>query len=221
MFYYSINFNYLTALILLIAKNIVLFLVCYLIGAILQFIYIISHKYLDIEELNDEIIKKLEKILNAKPCLELFYEGNRLINIPFHSYGDISGIKFIKNGDFENIVFEKIDLDTPNVIYQFPVKFIYFVDSTQQYFMFLITQFNKYGFLKNVGFKNILKKMYLKFSLLTKDNETIYKNDPIFYTLYGTINRTRLKILIIGSSLLHITPFLACKLNRKFSKKND
>ena len=209
----------LITLLLLIAKQIVLFLVFYLIGAIAQFIYAIKYKHLDIKELNGEIVKKLEKILNAKPCLELFYGGKCIIKIPFHSYADISGIKFIKNGDFENVVFEKIDLDTQNVVYQFPIKFIYFVDSTQQYFMFLITQFNKYGFLKNVGFKDILEKMYLKFSLLTKDNETIYKNDPFFYTLYGTINLTRLRIFVIISSLLHLVPILVCKLNRKFSTK--
>ena len=209
----------LITLLLLIGKQFVLFLVFYLIGAIAQFLYAIKYKYLDIEELNGEIVKKLEKILNAKPCLELFYEGKCIIKIPFHSYADISGIKFIKNGDFENVVFEKIDLDTQNVVYQFPIKFIYFVDSTQQYFMFLITQFNKYGFLKNVGFKDILEKMYLKFSLLTRDNETIYKNDPFFYTLYGTINLKRLRIFAIISSLLHLAPFLVCKLNRKFLKK--
>ena len=102
----------LITLLLLIAKQIVLFLVFYLIGAIAQFIYAIKYEYLDIEELNGEIVKKLEKILNAKPCLELFYGGKCIIKIPFHSYADISGIKFIKNGDFENVVFEKIDLDT-------------------------------------------------------------------------------------------------------------
>ena len=209
----------LITLLLLIIKQFVLFLIFYLIGAIAQFIYIIKYKYLDIEELNGEIVKKLEKILNAKPCLELFYGGKCIIKIPFHSYADISGIKFIKNGDFENVVFEKIDLDAQNVVYQFPIKFVYFVDSTQQYFMFLITQFNKYCFLKNVGFRDILEKMYLKFSLLTKDNETIYKNDPFFYTLYGTINLKRLRIFAIISSLLHLAPFLVCKLNRKFSKK--
>ena len=100
----------LIALLLLIAKQIALFF--YLIGAIAQFIYAIKYKYLDIEELNGEIVKKLEKILNAKPCLELFYGGKCIIKIPFHSYADISGIKFIKNADFENVVFEKIDLDT-------------------------------------------------------------------------------------------------------------
>jgi len=209
----------LITLLLLVVKKFVFFLVFYLIGAIAQFIYIIIHKYLDIEELNGEIIKKLEKVLNAKPCLELFYGGKCIIKIPFHSYADISGIKFIKNGDFENVVFEKIDLDTQNVVYQFPIKYIYFVDSTQQYIMFLITQFNKYCFLKNVGFKHIYEKMYLKFSLLTKDNETIYKNDLFFYTCYGTINRKCLILYAIISSLLHLAPLFIRKLKKKFSKK--
>lgn len=115
----------LSTLFLLLVKQIVLFLIFYLIGAICQFIYVYD-KFLDFEELNGEIVKKLEKILNAKPCLELFYGGECLIKIPFHSYADISGIKFIKNGDFENVVFEKIDLDTQNVVYQFPIKLIYF-----------------------------------------------------------------------------------------------
>lgn len=203
-------------IILLIAKKIVLFLIFYIIGVIYQFFFVASFKYLDIEPFNDDILKKLEKILNAKPCLELFYNGNCLIKIPFHSYADISGIKFTKSGDSENVVFEKINLDTKNIIYKFPIKFIYFVDSTQQYFMFLITQFNKYCFLKNVGFKDILSKMYLKFSLITKDNEIIYKNDSFFYTLYGTINPKLLRLLTIISSLLHLTLILVCILKKKF-----
>jgi hypothetical protein len=64
----------LSTLFLLLVKQIVLFLIFYLIGAICQFIYVYD-KFLDFEELNGEIVKKLEKILNAKPCLELFYGG--------------------------------------------------------------------------------------------------------------------------------------------------
>lgn len=208
-----------SALFSLVIKKIYLFLIFYLLGAIFQFVYAISYKYFDIKSFNDDILKKLEKILNAKPCLELFYEGNCEIKIPFHSYADISGIKFIKNDNFENVVFEKINLNTENIIYQFPIIFIYFVDSTYQYFMFLITQFNKYCFLKNIGFKDILSKMYLKFSLITKDNEIIYKNDEFFYTLYGTINHKNLRLLVIISSLLHLCPILVCMLNKKLKNR--
>lgn len=99
---------------------------------------------------------KLHKILNSKPNLELCLNNDK-ISIPFHSYADISGISFTKDGNNEKINFEKINLDNKMFLY-FPVKFLYFVDSTQQYFKFLIIQFNKYCILDP---KEVLKE-YIK-----------------------------------------------------------
>ena len=142
-----------------------------------------------------------------------------MITIPFHSYADISGIELIKNGESENIIFEELNLED-KIFFVFPLKFLYFVDSTQQYFKFLITQFNKYCYVKDRGFsRDIFERMYLKFSLKTKDNEIIYKNDPMFRSTFTGYNPKSLTIISIVSIFTLLSPIVIPILNRKFKIK--
>ena len=135
---------------------IIILIIMFLIGGFLNLLYVDANG-LFVEYLNVTNLKKLHKILNAKPNLELCFNNKYKISIPFHSYADISGISFTKDGNNEKINFEKINLDNKMFLY-FHIKFLYFVDSTQQYFKFLITQFNKYCmFASERGFENIFK----------------------------------------------------------------
>lgn len=197
---------------------IIILIIMFLIGGFLNLLYVDANG-LFVEYLNVTNLKKLHKILNAKPNLELCFNNKYKISIPFHSYADISGISFTKNGNNEKINFEKINLDNKMFLY-FHIKFLYFVDSTQQYFKFLITQFNKYCmFASERGFENIYKKMYLKFSLTTKDKEIIYKNDPMFSKMYSTFNNKNLKILIYIGILTQLSPIIVKIINSKYKRK--
>ena len=186
--------------------SIILILFFFIIGCIFQFFYIYRNYYWNCKQLKGEYLKKLEAILNAEINLELYYDDKCIINIPFHSYADISGIQLIKRTIFddEKLIIEKINLDN-YLLLHFPIKYIYFVDSTQQYFKFLITQFNKYCYLKNRDFNHIYEKMYIKFYLKTKNGEIIYKNDPFFFITFTSFNNIIFNGLIILSILLQIS----------------
>lgn len=167
----------------------------YLLGLCFQIWYIKRYQkgFLNYKILEGENLKKLYDILNARPYIELYYEEEKIITIPIHSYADISGIELNFNFGLlfpkpNNVKLETINLNNFLLI-DFPLNNIYFIDSTQQYLMFLITQFNKYCFYKNNGtFRDILSKMYIKFYLKTQDNNIIYKNDPFFHTSFITKN---------------------------------
>ena len=196
---------------------IILLILMFLIGGCLNFLYV-EMNGLFAECLDEKNLKKLYKILNAKPNLELCFK-NYKISIPFHSYTDISGISFTKDGNNEEINFDKINLDNKMFLY-FPLKFLYFVDSTQQYFKFLITQFNKYCmFDSEEGFKDIYKKMYLKFYLTTKDKEIIYKNDPMFSEMYLTFKNRKLNFLIYFGIFTQLSPIIVKIINSKYKRK--
>lgn len=210
-------FAVILALIFLLL-NIYTFLFFYFIAIIIQFVYVGKKEFIGLKQLNETNLKKLEKILNSKPCLELFYDKKCIINIPFHSYADISGINLIKKEKCENIVFEKFNLDD-KIIFKFPIKFLYFVDSTQQYFKFLILQFNKYCYYRNGGFFDYYKKVYLKFSLKTQDNEIIYKNDSMFSSNFTSSNTTKLNIISIISIFTLLSPIVIPILDRLYKRK--
>lgn len=196
---------------------IIFLIIMFLFGAFLNFLYVAENE-LFVEYLDEKNLKKLHKILNSKPNLELCLNNDK-ISIPFHSYADISGISFTKDGNNEKINFEKINLDNKMFLY-FPVKFLYFVDSTQQYFKFLIIQFNKYCmFDSKRGFEGIYKKMYLKFYLTTKDKEVIYKNDPMFSKMYSSFNNRNLKILIYLGIFTLLSPIIVKIINSKYKRK--
>ena len=91
------------------------------------------------------------------------------------------------------------------MLLHFPLKYIYFVDSTQQYFKFIITQFNKFCFLKNRDFNHIYEKMYIKFYLKTKNGEIIYKNDPFFFTTFTSFNDIIFNFTTILSILFQVS----------------
>lgn len=178
----------------------------YIFGIILHLVYL-SHKsyLLNFKELNNENLTKLYTILNARPNLDLYYDKELIISIPFHSYADISAIQYDHN---KGVTLEKINCNKFTII-NFPLNFIYFIDSTQQYFKFLIAQFNKYCYIRNFGsFNNIHKKMYIKFSLKTKDNEIIYKNDSFFYTTFATYTPCCYKLFLYISVIFLFSPIL-------------
>jgi hypothetical protein len=167
----------------------------YLLDLCFQIWYIKRYhkRFLNYKKLEGENLKKLYEILNARPFIELYYEEEKIITIPVHSYADISGIELNFNTGFlfpkpDNVTLESINLNNFLII-DFPLNNIYFLDSTKQYLMFLMVQFNKYCFYKNNGtFRNILSKMYIKFYLKTQENIIIYKNDPFFHTSFVTKN---------------------------------
>ena len=206
------------AYILLIIKKYIPFLIIYIIGVLAQFILISDNGFF-CKQLKGENLKKLQKILNACPILELYYRKELISKIPFHSYADISGIGFEKDKDFESLKYERIDLINDKIIMKFPIKFVYFVDSTQQYFKFLIKEFYKYCVLKERSYVYLFDKMYLKYSLQTKDNTIIYKNDPFFYTNFTTMNVIKLNILNIFGAFTLLTPIIILFLKKTVKKK--
>ena len=180
--------------IVLLTKKYIIFLIIYIIGVIAQLLLISDNKFF-CEQLKGKNLQKLQRILNAQPILELYYNKHRISKIPFHSYADISGIGFKKDKDSETLIYEKIDLKNDNIIMLFPIKFLYFVDSTQQYFKFLILEFMKYCFLEENSYSNLYRKMYFKYSLQTKDGQIISKNDSFFNTYFTTINKVKLYLI--------------------------
>ena len=167
LFYLCLLYTFVFYLLLLTLKKnligIITIIIIFIIGSIFQFFYIYRNYYWNCKQLKGEYLKKLESILNAEPNLELYYDDRCIINIPFHSYADVSGIQLLKNFiSDEKLIIEKINLDN-YLLLHFPIKYIFFVDSTQQYFKFLINQFNKYCYIKNRDFHDIYKKMYIKF----------------------------------------------------------
>ena len=178
----------------------------YIIGFIYQFFFMYKIGLFSLKQLKEKDLIKLEKIFNAKPCLELYYKNECIYTIQFHSYADISGIQCSQVDDGMLV---KVSLDPINLgkigFYYFHLNYLYFVDSTREYFKFLVGQWSKYCYLSNNGYREIYSKMYLKFSLITIDNEIIYKNDPIFCNKYTTINIIFLWFLFIIFALLQLT----------------
>lgn len=182
--------------------KIIILIILYLLGIFIQikFINFFNKNLWNLVQLKGENLKKLKKILNAKPYIDLYYQNNCIISIPFHSYSDISGISVKKNffdslDDETSIGFEKLNLENFAKI-NFPLKYLFFVDSTQQYFKFLITQFHKYCIVKNRS-SSITEKMFIKYYLKTENDEIIYKNDPFFQTSFFTFKPRLYNIISI------------------------
>ena len=170
--------------------TIIILLIVYSLGIFIQLKYVnfFNKKLWQKLLLSGNNLKKLKEILNAKPYLELYFKNEKILTIPYLSYADISGIMY-KNGIIDenaSIYLEKVNLEDFSKIY-FPLKYLFFVDSTKEYFKFLITQFHKYCRVKStndIGFE--YEKMHLKYYLKTKSNEIIDKNDPFFINCYFT-----------------------------------
>lgn len=210
----------------------------YLLDLCFQIWYIKRYqdRFLNYKKLEGENLKKLYDILNARPYMELYYEEEKIITIPVHSYADISGIELNYNlGSLfpkpNSVTLETINLNNFSII-DFPLNNIYFIDSTKQYFKFFITQFNKYCFYKNNGtFRSILSKMYIKFYLKTQENIIFYKNDPFFHTSFITKNSCIFKffmylfiILQLGIPYIKIIQFFFYKIRhikKVISTKNN
>jgi len=193
--------------ILLLYKKYILFIIIYIINAIVQIIYFLNDHF-SWKELKGDYLKKLEKILNARPVLELYYGKKCISKIPFHSYADISGIQFVKNDVSEDLIFERIDFKNDKIAFQFPIKFLYFVDSTQQYFKFLILEFYKYCQFKSGRYSGNYNNMYLKYYFETNDNQIIYKTDPFFFTTFTTINKFKINLIFACGILTQLSPIL-------------
>lgn len=195
----------------------------YIIGVIAIFINIYFIGFFSIKKFEKEHLIKLIKILNAKPSLELYYNKECIFNIPFHSYADVTGIQCINNSspfnykNEYNIVMESLNLNKI-LFLDFPLKYLFFVDSTLQYFKFLILQFNKYCYLDSNRNRDIYEKMYLKFCLHTSDNEIIYRNDPFFFTSFTTMNLYCYYTLLI-ISIFTLTSPLFYLINNYICKK--
>ena len=222
--------------ILLGAANIIN-LIIYIVGIFIICIFIYKIGLFSIKKFDRESLIKLIKILNAKPSIELYYKKECIFTIHFHSYADVTGIQAIKKGsslEFNN-EFE-INMDAINLnktlFLEFPLKNLFFVDSTKQYFKFLILQFNKYCYLHNNGYDRIYTQMYLKFCLHTADNEIIYRNDPFFFTSFTTMNlfcfytTLMISIFTLLSPLFYLVWKCLCKrkvieIKKTVSIKND
>lgn len=190
----SIFIIFFILLILLITSfslvKIIIFIMFYSLGIFIQLKYInfFNKKLWKELLLRGNTLKKLKEILNAKPYLELYFKDEKILTIPYYSYADISGIMY-KSGIFYsnvNIYLEKINLEEFSKIY-FPLKYLFFVDSSKQYFKFLIAQFHKYCRVKSSNDSTFkYEKMYIKYYLKTKNNDIIDKNDPFFKNCYFT-----------------------------------
>ncbi len=184
----------------------------YLFGMLVIFFFVAKIGLLSIKKLDQENIVKLIKILNAKPSLELYYKQECILKIPYHSYADVTGIKcFEKKFQYE-INMDSLDLNK-TLFLDFPLKYLFFVDSTQQYFKFLIVQFNKYCYFESDGYNGIYRKMYLKFCLHTSDNEIIYRNDPFFFTSFTTMNLFCYYFTLVISIFTFLSPLFCYFIN--------
>ena len=190
---------------LLFNKLYIWFIIIYIINVIVQTIYFLKNHF-SWKELKGQYLKKLEKILNARPVLELYFEKECISKIPFHSYADISGIQFVKKNNSEDLIYERIDFKNDKIAFQFPIKFLYFVDSTQQYFKFLILEFYKYCQFKSRMYYGFYDRMYLKYYFETNDNQIIYKNDSFFFTTFTTINKFKIYLIFGFGILTQLSP---------------
>ena len=171
-----------------------------------------------IQQLNADNIQKLNRILNAKPmiqlCIKKNFEKQCLVEVKYHSYADITGINCIQREKLSlnafpsfEINFDPINLNN-TLFLDFPLKYIYFVDSSREYFKFLINQFNKYCFLELKDERTYYSHMYMKFVLHTEDGKTFNRTNSFFFTTFTTMNIILYRIILIFSNVTLTTPIL-------------
>ena len=194
-----------------------LLIIFYIIGVLAFSYFTYSLGLFSIKKFDAQNINKLKRILNAKPIIQLYFKKDFLYEVQYHSYADLSRLNCVMRGNmimtcfcdetfFYDIFFENVNLNNNTYFLDFPTNYIFFVDSTREYFKFLILQFNKYCYLALQDEDIIYENMYIKFSLQTEEGEIIYRNDPFFFTTFTNMNIILYRFLLVFGIITLLIP---------------